>query len=125
MEQQFFRPIEERRLIVKLFSGIDNVVSRALGSARLLWPRNSYTGLRLASCPFALRTVSASKVMEARKPTVRCSMRRDGLESITMVLVEIRRGRSLYLRLELARRIVDNCAEVLGLDYLSVARRAH
>ena len=39
----------------------------------------------------------------------------DGLESITMVLVEIRRGRSLDLRLELGRRIVDICAEVLGV----------
>ena len=40
---------------------------------------------------------------------------KDGLESITMVLVEIRRGRSPELRLELGRRIVDICAEVLGV----------
>ena len=39
----------------------------------------------------------------------------DGLESITMVLVEIRRGRSLDRRLELGRRIVDICTEVLGV----------
>jgi phenylpyruvate tautomerase PptA (4-oxalocrotonate tautomerase family) len=39
----------------------------------------------------------------------------DGLEPITMVLVEIRRGRSLDRRLELARRIVDICSEVLGV----------
>ncbi|MBR0823772.1 hypothetical protein [Bradyrhizobium liaoningense] len=37
----------------------------------------------------------------------------DGLESITMVLVEIRRGRSLDQRLELGRRLVDTCSEVL------------
>jgi hypothetical protein len=36
----------------------------------------------------------------------------DGLEPITMVLVEIRRGRSLDRRLELGRRIVDICGEV-------------
>jgi len=40
----------------------------------------------------------------------------NGLEPITMVLVEIRRGRSLDQRLELGRRIVDICAEVLGVD---------
>ena len=39
----------------------------------------------------------------------------DGLESITMVLVETRRGRSLDQRLELGRRIVDICSEVLGV----------
>src|SRR5258708_34186486 len=39
---------------------------------------------------------------------------KNGLESITMVLVEIRHGRLLDLRLELGRRIVDICAEVLG-----------
>ena len=39
----------------------------------------------------------------------------DGLESITMVLVEIRRGRSLDQRLELGRRIVDICSEVLDV----------
>jgi phenylpyruvate tautomerase PptA (4-oxalocrotonate tautomerase family) len=44
----------------------------------------------------------------------------DGLESITMVLVEIRRGRSLDLRLELGRRIVDICAEVLGVPKKTV-----
>ena len=44
----------------------------------------------------------------------------DGLESITMVLVEIRRGRSLDLRLELGRRIVDICAEVLGVPKRTV-----
>ena len=44
----------------------------------------------------------------------------DGLESITMVLVEIRRGRSLDRRLELGRRIVDICAEVLGIPKRTV-----
>ena len=44
----------------------------------------------------------------------------DGLEPITMVLVEIRRGRSLDLRLELGRRIVDICAEVLGVPKRTV-----
>jgi phenylpyruvate tautomerase PptA (4-oxalocrotonate tautomerase family) len=44
----------------------------------------------------------------------------DGLVSITMVLVEIRRGRSLDLRLELGRRIVDICAEVLGVPKRTV-----
>jgi phenylpyruvate tautomerase PptA (4-oxalocrotonate tautomerase family) len=39
----------------------------------------------------------------------------DGLESITMVLVEIRRGRSVEQRLELGRRIVDICSEVLDV----------
>src|SRR6516164_954257 len=39
----------------------------------------------------------------------------DGLETITMVLVEIRRGRSLEQRLELGRRIVDICSEVLNV----------
>jgi hypothetical protein len=45
---------------------------------------------------------------------------KDGLESITMVLVEIRRGRSLDLRLELGRRIIDICAEVLGVPKRTV-----
>jgi len=44
----------------------------------------------------------------------------DGLEPITMVLAEIRRGRPLDLRLELGRRIVDICAEVLGVPKRSV-----
>ena len=44
----------------------------------------------------------------------------DGLGSITMVLVEIRRGRSLDRRLELGRRIVDICAEVLGIPKRTV-----
>jgi hypothetical protein len=43
-----------------------------------------------------------------------------GLESITMVLVEIRRGRSPDVRLELGRRIVDICAEVLGVPKRTV-----
>ena len=47
-------------------------------------------------------------------------MAEDGLESITMVLVEIRRGRSLDQRLELGRRIVDICAEVLGVPRRTV-----
>jgi phenylpyruvate tautomerase PptA (4-oxalocrotonate tautomerase family) len=44
----------------------------------------------------------------------------DGLEPITMVLVETRRGRSLEQRLELGRRIVDICAEVLGVPKKTV-----
>jgi phenylpyruvate tautomerase PptA (4-oxalocrotonate tautomerase family) len=44
----------------------------------------------------------------------------DGLEPITMVLVETRRGRSLDQRLELGRRIVDNCVEVLGVPKKTV-----
>jgi phenylpyruvate tautomerase PptA (4-oxalocrotonate tautomerase family) len=39
----------------------------------------------------------------------------DGLETITMVLVETRRGRPLEQRLELGRRIVDICTEVLNV----------
>src|SRR5258708_36208920 len=37
-----------------------------------------------------------------------------------MVLVEIRHGRLLDLRLELGRRIVDICAEVLGVPKRTV-----
>ena len=44
----------------------------------------------------------------------------DGLETITMVLVEIRRGRSLDRRLELGRGIVDICGEVLGVPKRTV-----
>jgi hypothetical protein len=44
----------------------------------------------------------------------------DGLEPITMVLAEIRRGRSPDLRLELGRGIVDICAEVLGVPKRTV-----
>jgi len=44
----------------------------------------------------------------------------DGLEPITMVLVEIRRGRSLDQRLELGRRIVDICGKVLGVPKRTV-----
>src|SRR5260370_27075698 len=39
----------------------------------------------------------------------------DGLEPITMVLVEFRRGRSAEKRLALGRAIVDVCVELLGL----------
>jgi hypothetical protein len=44
----------------------------------------------------------------------------EGLESITMVLVEIRRGRPLDQRLELGRGIVDICSEVLGVPERTV-----
>jgi phenylpyruvate tautomerase PptA (4-oxalocrotonate tautomerase family) len=44
----------------------------------------------------------------------------DGLETITMILVEIRRGRSLEQRLELGRRIVDVCYEVLNVPRKTV-----
>ena len=39
----------------------------------------------------------------------------DGLEPITMVLVEFRQGRPSEWRLELARRIVELCVETLGV----------
>jgi phenylpyruvate tautomerase PptA (4-oxalocrotonate tautomerase family) len=39
----------------------------------------------------------------------------DGLEPVTMVLVEIRRGRSTAQRLELAKGIADACVEVLAV----------
>jgi len=44
----------------------------------------------------------------------------EGLEPITMVLVETRRGRSLDQRLELGRGIVDICGEVLGVPKRTV-----
>jgi hypothetical protein len=44
----------------------------------------------------------------------------DGLEPITMVLVEIRRGRSLDQRRKLGRCIVDICGEVLGVPKRTV-----
>jgi hypothetical protein len=49
----------------------------------------------------------------------------DGLESITMVLVEIRRGRSLDQRLELGRRIVDICERGARRGQEDSARRIH
>jgi hypothetical protein len=39
----------------------------------------------------------------------------DGLEPITMVMVEFRRGRSAEQRLALGRGIVDACVELLGV----------
>lgn len=39
----------------------------------------------------------------------------DGLEKVTMVLVEFRKGRPAEWRLELARRIVDICVDTLGV----------
>jgi phenylpyruvate tautomerase PptA (4-oxalocrotonate tautomerase family) len=45
---------------------------------------------------------------------------KDGLEPVTMVLVEIRRGRSLDQRLELGRHIVDICSEVLTVPKRTV-----
>jgi phenylpyruvate tautomerase PptA (4-oxalocrotonate tautomerase family) len=39
----------------------------------------------------------------------------DGLETITMVMVEFRRGRPAATRLALARAIVDICVELLGV----------
>jgi hypothetical protein len=44
----------------------------------------------------------------------------DGLETITMVLVEIRRGRSLEQWRDLGRRIVDICTEVLNVPRRTV-----
>ena len=40
----------------------------------------------------------------------------DGPEPVTMVLVEIRRGRPLDDRLKLAHGIVDICTEVFGVE---------
>ena len=44
----------------------------------------------------------------------------DGLESITMVLVEFRRGRTAQQRLALGRAIVDACVELLGVPRRTV-----
>jgi hypothetical protein len=45
---------------------------------------------------------------------------KEGLETITMVLVETRRGRSGEQRRELGRRIVDICTEVLNVPRKTV-----
>lgn len=44
----------------------------------------------------------------------------DGLEPITMVLVEFRRGRPIEDRLTLGRKIVDICVDVLGVQRRTV-----
>lgn len=44
----------------------------------------------------------------------------NGLEPITMVLVETRRGRSLDQRLKIGRGIVDICGQVLGVPKRTV-----
>jgi phenylpyruvate tautomerase PptA (4-oxalocrotonate tautomerase family) len=44
----------------------------------------------------------------------------DGLEPVTMVLVEFRRGRSPEQRLTLGRAIVDVCVELLGVPRRTV-----
>ena len=44
----------------------------------------------------------------------------DGLEPITMVLVEFRRGRPLNDRLTLGRKIVDICVDVLNVPRSTV-----
>ncbi len=44
----------------------------------------------------------------------------DGLEPITMVLVEFRRGRPPEKRLALGRAIVDICVELLGVPRRTV-----
>jgi phenylpyruvate tautomerase PptA (4-oxalocrotonate tautomerase family) len=44
----------------------------------------------------------------------------DGLEPITMVLVEFRRGRPLDDRLTLGRKIVDICVDVLNVPRKTV-----
>jgi hypothetical protein len=44
----------------------------------------------------------------------------DGLEPVTMVLVEFRRGRSAEQRLALGRAIVDICVELLGVPSRTV-----
>ena len=47
----------------------------------------------------------------------------DGLEPITMVMVEFRRGRTAEKRLALGRAIVDACVELLGVTKRSDATR--
>jgi hypothetical protein len=49
----------------------------------------------------------------------------DGLEPVTMVLVETRRGRSPDQRLELGRGIVDICSEGAGASQENGTRRIH
>jgi hypothetical protein len=44
----------------------------------------------------------------------------DGLEPITMVMVEFRRGRPAEKRLALGRAIVDGCIELLGVPRRTV-----
>jgi phenylpyruvate tautomerase PptA (4-oxalocrotonate tautomerase family) len=44
----------------------------------------------------------------------------DGLEPVTMVLVEFRRGRTAEQRLALGRAIVDICVELLGVPRRTV-----
>src|ERR1700704_5973673 len=44
----------------------------------------------------------------------------DGLEPITMVMVEFRRGRTAEMRLALGRAIVDACVELLGVPRRTV-----
>jgi hypothetical protein len=44
----------------------------------------------------------------------------DGLEPITMVMVEFRRGRPAEKRLHLGRAIVDVCVELLGVPRRTV-----
>ena len=44
----------------------------------------------------------------------------DGLEPITMVMVEFRRGRSAEKRLALGRAIVDTCVDLLGVPRRTV-----
>ena len=44
----------------------------------------------------------------------------DGLEPVTMVLIEFRRGRSSEQRLKLGRAIVDICVELLGVPRRTV-----
>ena len=44
----------------------------------------------------------------------------DGLEPITMVMVEFRRGRPAEKRLALGRAIIDVCVELLGVPRRSV-----
>lgn len=44
----------------------------------------------------------------------------NGLEPITMVMVEFRRGRPLEKRLALGSAIVDTCAELLGVPQSTV-----
>ncbi len=44
----------------------------------------------------------------------------EGLEPVTMVLVEVRRGRPTEMRLELGKAIVDICVELLGVPRRTV-----
>jgi len=49
----------------------------------------------------------------------------EGLEPITMVMVEVRRGRPAEKRLTLGRAIVDICVELLGVPRRTIMVGVH